>query len=333
MSARDETSAERATSKDVDLNFGSNGFVREGVTAIQRARLLAAMVDVAAEGGLTSATVGRVVAYAGVSRRTFYELFEDREACFLAAMDDAVAQVSHHIVPVYQSGKGWSERIRLALTAFLWFLESEPSMGKFLIVGSLGAGPNALERRSRALAQIITVVDGGRGEGKAVTAPPPLTAEAIVGAIFSVAHARMVERTRRPLIELVNPLMSMIVLPYLGPAASRGELERPVSKTCAPSRYRPTSDLLRDLGVRLTYRTARVLLAIGDCPGASNKEVGEASGAQDQGQISKLLARLENLGLIRNDGVGPSKGASNAWTLTKRGREVQGAFVAQSSAS
>jgi predicted transcriptional regulator len=86
-------------------------------------------------------------------------------------------------------------------------------------------------------------------------------------------------------------------------------------------------DPLRDLDMRLTYRTVRVLEAIGELrapgPHPSNRQVAEAAGIRDQGQVSKLLARLQQLGLIENAGDGLAKGEPNAWMLTKRGCEVR----------
>jgi DNA-binding MarR family transcriptional regulator len=117
----------------------------------------------------------------------------------------------------------------------------------------------------------------------------------------------------------------MVVLPYLGAAASRRELAQPVPKAPNGGR-RVAADPLRDLEMRLTYRTVRVLLAIGAHPGASNRQVADSSGIRDQGQISKLLARLEHLGLIRNAGDAHAKGEPNAWTLTERGGEVREAI-------
>ncbi|MFI5010071.1 MAG: hypothetical protein ACHQDY_07335, partial [Solirubrobacterales bacterium] len=64
-------------------------------------------------------------------------------------------------------------------------------------------------------------------------------------------------------------------------------------------------------------------------PGASNRVVAEGSGISDQGQISKLLARLDTLGLAHNVGRGQPRGAPNAWRLTARGEEVQGAIRLQ----
>jgi DNA-binding MarR family transcriptional regulator len=128
----------------------------------------------------------------------------------------------------------------------------------------------------------------------------------------------------------VNPLMSMIVLPYLGEAASKREAKRAVPK----QRRRPSTqrrDPLRDLDMRLTYRTVRVLVAVAQHPGASNRQVAEVSGVADQGQISKLLLRLHNLGLIENTGQGPARGEPNAWRLTAKGQEIEQTIREQTS--
>jgi AcrR family transcriptional regulator len=296
------------------------------VLQIQRARILAAMVDVSAERGAANVSVAQVVQRAGVSRRTFYELFADREECFLAAFDDALERASHYVFDAYDPQAKWIERVRAALTAVLQFLDGERLAGQLLIVGSLGAGNLALERRRRGIAQIIALVDQGRTGSKTGDELPPLTAEGIVGGVLSVLHSRLLEDTPLRLVELTGPLMSMIVLPYLGPAAARRELARP---TPVSSR-RPAAadpDPLRELGMRLTYRTVRVLMAVAAQPGGSNRQVADGSGIGDQGQISKLLARLQGLGLIANAGAGSVRGAPNSWVLTDRGRQVQGALA------
>lgn len=74
--------------------------------------------------------------------------------------------------------------------------------------------------------------------------------------------------------------------------------------------------------MRLTYRTVRVLMAIAEHPGASNRLIAEIAEITDQGQISKLLGRLQRAGMLTNSGLGPGTGAPNAWTLTPSGRQV-----------
>jgi AcrR family transcriptional regulator len=304
----------------------ANGAQR--MVEIQRARMLAAMVEECALHGPARVTVAGVVERAGVSRRTFYEVFEDCEDCLLAALQEGLRRVSELVLPAYGNDGRWLERIRAALIASLEFLDSEPTMGRLLIVGSPSAGPRALELRRRVLAQIVGAVEGGRGESKAARQPPPLTAEGIVGGVISILHARLLEEGPGELLGLSGSLMSMIVLPYLGSTAAGRELKRQI-----PTRRQPSissgSDPLRDLGLRLTYRTVRALLSVAEHPGASNREIGEEAGIADQGQMSKLLWRLERSGLVRNTGLGPGTGAPNVWTLTEKGKAIHAAIAMQ----
>jgi AcrR family transcriptional regulator/DNA-binding MarR family transcriptional regulator len=302
---------------------------RGGVPDIQRARILAALVEVTQERGAPRVTVAQVVARSGVSRRTFYEMFEDREACFLAAVDEAIERAAARVLPAFGGEQGWREQIRAGLGALLEFLDDEPSLGALCVVDTLGAGPRVLERRAWVVQCLVDAVDGGsRSAAKGGTRPTRLTAEGVVGGVLSVLYARLASDDPGSVVRLSSALMGMVVLPYLGAAAAGRETARPAPRSrrrVAP----PASNPLQGLGMRLTYRTVQVLSVIATCPGASNRQVAEASGVQDQGQISKLLLRLERLGLIANGAPEPMRGAPNAWRLTDRGREVEQAISAQ----
>jgi DNA-binding MarR family transcriptional regulator len=115
--------------------------------------------------------------------------------------------------------------------------------------------------------------------------------------------------------------MSMILLPYLGAAAANSEMCRPVA--AGKNAKKVMSDPLCDIEMRFTYRTMRVLLAVGAGSGASNRQVADAAGIRDQGQISKLLARLQDVGLVKNIRGQQKKGEANVWILTETGAEVQ----------
>jgi AcrR family transcriptional regulator len=308
------------------------GLEREQLVDFQRARMVSAMLEAVLETGAGSMTVADVVARSGVSRRTFYEVFADREECFLAALDDSIERIAAVVVPAYEDQGRWRERVRAALGELLGLLEADPSLGRIAIVESLLAGPRALQRRGAVLASVVAAVEEGRLEPGA-SEPPPLTAEGVVGGVASILYTRLHERgpasaggrERKPggragaLTELTSPLMAMIVLPYLGKAAAARELERPAPEPRAPH---PGGNPLRDLGMRLTYRTLRVLEAVAANPGASNRRLGEAAGIADQGQISKLLWRLQRLSLIENVLVASGKGAPNAWRLTEKGERI-----------
>jgi AcrR family transcriptional regulator len=294
--------------------------------------MLTAAVEAVEEVGYSRLTVAQVIGRAKVSRKTFYDVFEDREDCFLAAFDQAITQASALVGEAYAHESSWREGLRAGLMSLLAFMDDEPGLARLCVVEALGAGPRVLERRGQVLERLKEVVDRGRtqagsraGRSSVGREPPQVTAEGVIGAVFAVLHARLLARGREPFTELLGPLMSMLVLPYLGARAASNELTRSAPEVVRPGRTprRAARDPLEGLDMRLTYRTVRVLTVIGESPGASNREIAEGSGISDQGQISKLLTRLERLDLVRNTGEGQIRGASNAWHLTDRGAQVE----------
>jgi AcrR family transcriptional regulator/DNA-binding MarR family transcriptional regulator len=295
------------------------------VTEIQRARMLSAAVEAIEEHGYARLTVAQVINRAKVSRKTFYDLFEDREDCFLAVFERTLAQVSSRVVEAYEPESNWREGVRAGLTALLVFIDEEPELARLCIVDALGGGARVLEERARVLARLRKVIDLGRATATSGREPASVTAEGVIGAVFAVLHTRLLERSSKPYMELLGPLMSMIVLPYLGTRAASRELSRPALQVRRREKAEPraSADPMAGLDMRLTYRTVRVLTVVREHPGASNREVADGAGIADQGQISKLLARLERLSLIENTDHSLSKGAPNEWRLTKRGERVE----------
>lgn len=303
-----------------------NGAGSVRMAEVQRARLFAATVDVVSDVGYGGMSVGRVTSRAGVSRRTFYELFDDLDDCFLAVFDDVLARVTMLAGDAYEREMDWRERIRAGLGRVLECFQDDPRLGALLVVHALSGGRTVFEHRARALEDLASIIDGGRSQDRD-PGPPPLTAEGVVGAVVSVLHARLSEPEPESMLGLLNPLMAIIVLPYLGQAAANMQLEReiPVVNRASP---RPM-DPLSSNEMRWTYRTLRVIETIAADPGASNRKVADAAGISDQGQMSKLLKRLQERGMIENKGLGHIKGEPNAWTLTPKGDEVQRAIQTQ----
>ncbi len=318
--------ARTASPRNRRLTPGPGGLPRGQVTEIQRSRMLAAASEAVAEVGYARMTIAQVIGRARVSRKTFYDVFADREDCFLAAFEQAVSRARLVASEAYEPESSWRDGIRASLAALLTFMDEHPDLARLCLVEALAAGDAVLERRAQVLDELANVVDRGRFERNAARDPAPLTAEGVVGGIIAVLHARLIEDCTEPLSDLLGALMGMIVLPYLGARAASGELSRPlperrrVRRTRKPAR---STDPLDDLNMRLTYRTVRVLSVIGEQPGASNRQIAEDSGIVDQGQISKLLNRLARLTLVENLGEGQERGAANAWHLTPRGAQVE----------
>jgi AcrR family transcriptional regulator len=309
------------------------------VEEIQRSRILAAMAEEVALRGTSSVTVARVIARARVSRRLFYELFVDVEGCLLATFSWGVEQGRAILLEACRDERQWLGQMRVGLAALLRFFDRQPLLAQLCIVHAAGGGRRVLERRSAVIGELCAAVDNGcavDGDGRV---PGPVVAEGVVGAVLAVLYARVLAQDQAlsvgapegeqatTLIDLHGELMSMIVLPYLGAQAAREELERPAPEAPESSALEaspiavPASE---QAGARLTYRTVQVLRAIAELPAGSNREVAERAGIVDQGQISKILTRLEYQGLVINrGGNGPARGAPNSWWLTDRGEALE----------
>lgn len=273
--------------------------------------------------------MAQITARARMSRRTFYELFEDREACLLELVEDTVAAIEAELSASQVGSLVWRERVRTGLAVILSFFDREPALARVCVVEALSAGPRVLRRREELLSDLAGWLDDGFAADGRGGERLPLTAEGVVGAALAIVHTRVLRGRREPLVALTGELTAMIVLPYLGAAAARRERIRPLPVGVAgrARRARPRErigegDPLRNLPMRLTYRTALVLTCIAQRPGVSNRAVAEHAGVSDQGQISKLLARLGRLGLVSNTVAGRVKGEPNAWELTPLGKRV-----------
>jgi AcrR family transcriptional regulator/DNA-binding MarR family transcriptional regulator len=295
---------------------------------LQRGRLLSATFAVVGEQGYEGMTARSVSEHAGVSNRTFYEIFSDREDCFLAAFNHAVDGLELEARAGWESQLGWTARVRGALAALLMTFDREPALARLVVVEALSAGPRVLARRAGVLESLAGVVDQGRANVQAPAALPVLVAEGVVGATFGVIHARLLKLRPAPLIDLLRELMATIVLPYRGSAAAAKELEQPIPRLpVRAARHdgdgfsrRPVASV-SPVDYRLTVRTQMALAAVAGRPGLSNREVSEIIGLSDQGQVSRMLKRLQTQGLIEN-AQGQSLRQARAWRLTRDGEAV-----------
>jgi AcrR family transcriptional regulator len=308
------------------------GAPRVQVSEMQRARLLNAAVVSIDELGYTGATVAHIAARARVSRKTFYDLFAGREDCLLAILQDTVNRISVDLAGSDAGGLSWRERVRAGLWEILSVFDRESAIARVCVVQSARGSQRVLEYREEILARLAGVIDEGRHESARAVRTPPLTAEGLVGAVVAIVYKRLLKGMggELPLAGLLGELMSMIVLPYLGPGMARKERDRalptavriPSAVVRDDAMSTGADDPLKDVPMRITYRTARVLQAAAAHPGASNRLIGEQADTYDQGQVSKLLGRLRRLGLLVNEGGGQAKGEPNAWSLTPLGQSV-----------
>jgi AcrR family transcriptional regulator len=205
---------------------GRHGLSREFVAANQRERMLEAIVDIISFGGYQSMSVEEITSAAGVSRRTFYDHFKDKESSFLAALDVIGQELLARVIGAYDHSDTFAVGVVACLREFLEFLASDPRYADMSIVEVLAAGPAAIQRRNavmKSLAELLhrgalTVPDGIR--------PPALTAETVIGGIYEVVYSRVLQGRTALLPGLLGELAYSMMLPYLGHEPAQREATR-----------------------------------------------------------------------------------------------------------
>jgi AcrR family transcriptional regulator len=219
-------SSTRAANLSERLPRGRHGLPREAVTKSQCNRIRQGMIEVVSEWGYPETRVVDVIGVAGVSRKTFYELFDSKEDCFLAAYDVLIGDLLGDAVGGFESKPGapWAERIASGLGALLEHLAEHPDEARFAIVEVLAAGPKALARRDTALRQLTGFLDSGRA--KTSVELPGITSLSLVGGVNELLYSEILHGAAAQLPSRLPDLMFWITLPFLGADAAAAERER-----------------------------------------------------------------------------------------------------------
>jgi len=201
---------------------GARRLPPELIKAIQRERLIMAMLSAAAELGYLETNVQDVIDRAGISRPTFYEHFSNKEDCFLAAFDTSAERLRHELeTAVDEGGAVWRDRVRHGLEALLRFAAREPETARMMVVEARAASAAAVRRRVELMEELARCLNEQAREllpeGQLQT---PVTASGIVGGVESLLYSRLCKREYGQLESLLPSLMYFVVLPYEGHEAA-----------------------------------------------------------------------------------------------------------------
>ena len=197
------------------LPSGRHNLPREFVVTSQRDRLLDSMAQACAEKRYAEVSVADIVSRARVSRSTFYEIFPDKEACFLAAYDAILGRFVTEVIKACDAPDlTWPEMIELGIEASMKFLAAEPAFARMCIVDMFSAGPAALERYLSAVRMIASFVDAGRSMMPDREDVPASIAEMVVGGAAVVIRGEIVDERAEMLPEVGPGLLYAILVPY-----------------------------------------------------------------------------------------------------------------------
>ena len=180
---------------------GRHGLPRQFVLHNQRGRLVEAAMHVFGTRSFGEARVADVLERAAISRKTFYEQFADKEACFMAAYEAAGVRARDAVRVAAREHSAWDDSVRAGIEALLGFLASEPELARLLVVEVTGAGPSALRRRAEAVRGFAAMLAQTSEEDA------PMGAQVAAGGIWEVIHAWVLEGRAEDLPALADALV------------------------------------------------------------------------------------------------------------------------------
>jgi AcrR family transcriptional regulator len=225
VAARRPNRSDSASSDLGPLPGGHHGLSREQVAESQRERLLAGLAHAVATHGYKAATITEIVKAASVSSRAFYENFESKEECFLAAFDAVIAHLEELIAAAVRPVPDWPGRMIAALRTALDFFAAEPELARLCLVEPFTASPPIATRFRNVVVSAIPYLQPGRAERAEAAALPESTEDSILGGLIALTARSILAGNDDSLEQLLPDLVDFALSPYLGPERAK-ELAR-----------------------------------------------------------------------------------------------------------
>lgn len=183
------------------------------VREIQRDRLLKATVEVVAREGYAATTVRRLLAEAKLSRRTYYDLYHDKEDCYLDAFGRIADELAGRVAAEFERGSTARERIRLAIEALPRFCVAEPAAACACIAEGLAAGHAARAARAALMERLTATLAPAFAELHPASSDPTLAARVAIGGVFELLYGPLARRDLDRLRDLTERIGELPIVP------------------------------------------------------------------------------------------------------------------------
>jgi AcrR family transcriptional regulator len=201
--------------------LGRHGLAPDVVAAHQRERLFKATVDLVAKRGYRNTSIDHIVKAARVGYVAFYDLFEGKEDCFLAAFDRIVAETTEALTAAIATETDWPRQIAAALACVLDLIVADPKRARIALVEVQAAGPAAYARYEEAVDRTVPKLREGRAFNPDTGELSSTLEEAVLGGILWVIHQRLVKGEFEQADALLEETIQIALSPYLGDAEAR----------------------------------------------------------------------------------------------------------------
>lgn len=296
----------------------------QGATT-QRARLVTAMGELVAEVGVPAIGVHHVCQRARISRRTFYDLYEDRGGCLAETLAEAHARLLAHVGDaVSAAGPVWADRVVAATQALLGAWEADRVLAQLCLLSSDGGDGLAIEGRRESFSQIVALLAD-------VPQPAPGGDAVVIGALGGVWElaARKLPAADAPegaFADLGSEAIFLMLAPFVGRRQAAARVAGREIGDAYVTRWTPTVSG-EEPPLLVTELTRHTLEYLAAHPGAANVDIARAVDVRHESQMSRHLSRLARAGMVTRR----KEGRANAWHLTEAGREAAAAVCAAAS--
>lgn len=208
------------------LPSGRHGLPREFVAQNHRERLTAGVIAAVAEHGYRDAGVTQIAAAAGVSRRTFYDYFSDKDECYFATYGLIEENLLRIISEAGASARGWPAKVRSRVLALVEVLAANPDLVRFTMLAPATAGGVVVDRQRSFLRRLLADLTGGVPSGSGHATPSDAELEALAGGVSAVLTRRVAASESDRLVSDAPQLVEMVLAPIIGRRRAAAEAEK-----------------------------------------------------------------------------------------------------------
>lgn len=292
----------------------------------QRARALDAAAQILAERGTAGASVAAVCERALISRASFVRMFGSLNGCAEALIEDFLDRATTTVIAAAGAQDSWVEGVIAGLRALLCLLDSEPARARACLLEPSMSQAIAARRWPELIARTQQLEPPPHARAEVQDLPARTLAEGTLASVIGILRIRLLAAQAPPFAQLLGDLTALVVLPWLGEAEAARAMRAAAARESLPARRlskssAPAPDALPPLLRRANAHRARgALMYVAAHPRASNKQVAAGVEVAHLGQISKLLRRLQEAGLLVKQAGGA--GRPNAWSLSQEGEHA-----------
>jgi len=202
------------TDRGLLLPRGRHGLPRELIARNQRERMIVAMAEVVAERGYAETTVAEVIARARVSRRTFYEQFNNRQDCMLASFHELFERLCQEIDDACEPEPDSRAKVRAAIRRALELFAAQPPVARLLTLEILAAGPQGASNQHAAIERLAARLEAARDLGDRSGVSAFNLDWGLVALIATLIARRIIAGEPERLPELESELAQLALAPY-----------------------------------------------------------------------------------------------------------------------